>query len=68
MVIDELQSELIWKCHICGRERPDSCISVRTIDTSANFDLPPGTMTQNIRYCNDDPNCIDGSADKVLVT
>lgn len=40
-----------WKCHICGEERPDACISVFTTDTSAGYNLPAGTMKQNVRYC-----------------
>ena len=46
-----------WKCHICGKERPDDKISVHTKDTSTDYDLPPGTMKQNVRYCNDNPDC-----------
>lgn len=46
-----------WKCHICGEERPDACISVNSKDTSADYNLPPGTMKQNVRYCNDKEEC-----------
>ncbi len=48
-----------WKCHICGDERPDEYISVFTRDTSANNMLPPGTVTQNVRYCNDKEDCTE---------
>jgi len=47
-----------WTCNHCEKERPDSCISVRTVDTSADYDLPEGTMRCNFRYCNDNPECI----------
>lgn len=47
-----------WTCHVCGRERPDAAISVFAVDTSEEFGLPPGTVQQNIRYCNDRPECV----------
>ncbi|TXH13233.1 MAG: hypothetical protein E6R03_11585 [Hyphomicrobiaceae bacterium] len=46
-----------WACHICGKTRPDEAISVFKRDESARINQPPGTMTRNIRYCNDDPRC-----------
>jgi len=52
---------LTWKCHICGEERPDDRISVRTIDRSAEMGLPPGTFQENIRYCNDNAECVERS-------
>ncbi len=52
-----------WTCHICKEERPDHFIAVMGKDTSEEFDLPPGTMRQNIRYCNDRPKCIEGVVD-----
>lgn len=49
-----------WTCHICGRTRPDALISVWKTTTEI-----PGaggaTMTQNVRYCNDTPNCLEGA-------
>jgi hypothetical protein len=48
---------LTWKCHICGEERPDHLISVHKRDSSEEYGLPPGTMGQNIRFCNDNPMC-----------
>ncbi len=50
---------LEWTCHICGKTRPDACISVHSKDMSADYDLPPGTMKQNVRYCNDNPDCVE---------
>ena len=50
---------LTWKCHICGDTRPDDKISVCTTDTSKKYNLPEGTMQQNVRYCNDRQDCID---------
>lgn len=46
-----------WTCHICKRERPDAAISVRRHVTVTNGI----EMTQNVRYCNDDPDCIKGA-------
>lgn len=54
---------MTWKCHICGDERPDSRISVRSKPV-------PGAgveMSQNVRYCNDRPDCVDGSLTKNLI-
>lgn len=48
---------LSWSCHICGKDRPDAAISVFLSDLSDEMKLPPGTVTQNVRYCNDDPKC-----------
>jgi len=56
-----------WTCHICGRERPDQAISVMVFDTSENYGLPPGTMKQNVRYCNDNPECWTGAQTKRFV-
>lgn len=55
-----------WTCHICGKRRPDRFISVRSTDQSSEFNLPPGTVTQNVRYCNDKPQCIEGAKTKKL--
>ena len=48
---------LTWKCHICKEERPDHLIAVRTTDMSEKYNLPPGTMKQNVRYCIDKKTC-----------
>lgn len=46
--------DLTWQCHICKRERPDSKISVYR----KHGTLPGGfPYQQNIRYCNDSPEC-----------
>jgi hypothetical protein len=48
-------SKLTWTCHICGKERPDDKISVHS-----EIDMGSGiTMTQNVRYCNDNEDCIN---------
>lgn len=52
---------LTWTCHICGRERPDASISVDKHDESSRHSLPPGTVTENIRYCNDNPYCANAA-------
>lgn len=48
---------ITWTCHICGVERPDAKISVHTTDKSADLGMPPGSVRQNVRYCNDDTEC-----------
>lgn len=48
---------LSWVCHICGKERPDDKISVlsKTVNTHGV------EATQNVRYCNDRSECIEGA-------
>jgi hypothetical protein len=46
---------MTWTCHVCGRERPDERISVHT----TQVDLNGIAVTQNVRYCNDRPECIE---------
>lgn len=48
---------LTWTCHVCKDERPDQAISVHKRDISARYNLPQGTMTENVRYCNDRAAC-----------
>jgi len=48
---------LTWTCHICGKERPDNKISVRTTPLECGF----VRITQNVRYCNDNTECIEES-------
>lgn len=47
---------LTWKCDICGLERPDAKISVNK-KTYPIADTGGATMTYNVKYCNDDPDC-----------
>jgi len=44
-----------WRCHVCGKQRPDDKISV----LSKPITLPDGRIIgqQNVRYCNDNPSC-----------
>ncbi|GAH41327.1 unnamed protein product, partial [marine sediment metagenome] len=46
------------KCHICGEERPDDKISVLTKPLIINGQV---CGWQNIRYCNDKLDCIEGA-------
>lgn len=48
---------LEWTCHVCGKTRPDEKISV--LSTTQEFNGVE--ITQNVRYCNDDPACIEGA-------
>jgi hypothetical protein len=50
-----------WTCHVCGREQPDAVIAVRKTDRSAEWKMPPGTFVENVRYCSDQPACVEGS-------
>lgn len=58
-------SKVNWSCQICKRERPDEKISVLTkplcIDGVVVGD-------QNVRYCNDNPSCIEGAKTFDLLT
>lgn len=54
-------TELTWWCHLCARERPDEFISVYKIDKSEKYGLPPGTITLNVRFCNDNEKCRDAA-------
>ena len=46
-----------WTCHICKRERPDDKISVSSKAIRIDGRI---VGQQNIRYCNDNPECIEG--------
>lgn len=48
---------IMWTCHICGRPRPDDKISVYKHETPFAGIM----MTENVRYCNDNPNCLKGA-------
>jgi len=50
-----------WKCHICGEERPDAKISVLTKPLVIDGMV---CGEQNIRYCNDKAECIEGARTK----
>ena len=52
---------LTWKCHICDEERPDTKISVLTKPIVINGKV---CGEQNIRYCNDKTECIEGAQQK----
>jgi len=46
-----------WTCHVCGKTRPDDKISVY----SQTLMLENVKIQQNVRYCNDNPECIEGA-------
>jgi hypothetical protein len=50
-----------WTCHICKRERPDALIGVISTDVSHEHNLVAGTMKQNVRYCIDNPTCVEAA-------
>jgi len=47
-----------WRCHICGRDRPDAQISVHRRVT---VDPVLGRLQENVRYCNDSSDCAERS-------
>jgi hypothetical protein len=50
-------SNLNWTCHVCGDERPDDKISVHsTTKVTGAIEIK-----QNVRYCNDRVDCIEGA-------
>ena len=52
-----------WTCHVCGDVRPDAMISVAKNDRSTEKGLAPGTWIENVRYCNDRPDCVAGATE-----
>jgi hypothetical protein len=50
-----MTSDLTWTCHVCGETRPDSKISVYSTELQINGII----IKQNVRHCNDRPNCIE---------
>ncbi len=46
--------DLTWTCHICGVTRPDAKISVHAVPLIVNGQV---MGDQNVRYCNDNPEC-----------
>jgi hypothetical protein len=62
---EELQRQEVgpngWFCHVCDDYRPDSKISVHSTTVTTTLlsgDIP---IQQNVRYCNDRPECIEGA-------
>jgi len=51
--------KLVWSCNVCNIERPNSRIDVFKRDISIDYNLPYGTMQQNVRHCNDKLDCIE---------
>jgi hypothetical protein len=56
---------LTWTCHVCGATRPDAAISVRS--RVIELGKPRFEVTENVRYCNDNPDCIEKSKTLRLV-
>lgn len=53
-------NNLEWRCHVCDRLRPDDRISVYSRVVKLNGIL----VTENVRYCNDNPECVEGAKEK----
>lgn len=52
-----LIKDMVWTCHVCGDERRDHQINVRSTLRKING----VRMTENVRYCNDRESCIERS-------
>jgi hypothetical protein len=50
-------ADATWTCHVCGDERPDEKISVH----SKVVTLGGIKVKQNVRYCNDRAECVEGA-------
>lgn len=59
--------DITWKCHVCGRERLDAFIEVLQRDRSTEFNLQPGVLMENVRYCKDEPSCIAAAESTYLI-
>lgn len=56
-----------FKCDVCGKERQKVFIDVLKKDQSVEWGLSEGTYIENIKFCNDKPECFFG-AEKVQLT
>ena len=54
-------TDMMWTCHICKEERPDAVISVRRKPLVGVNGVPSRIISENVRYCNDKPECIEAS-------
>lgn len=52
------------KCDVCGKERQEAFIDVLKKDRSSEWGLSEGSLTESIKFCNDNPSCFFG-AEKV---
>ena len=57
-----------FKYDVCGKERQEAFIDVLKKDRSVEWDLPEGTFTENIKFCNDKPECFFGAEKVRLVS
>ena len=55
-----IDRELTWTCHVCGKTRPDAKISVYST-TKYIGETQQIPMQTNVRYCNDNSECIEGA-------
>ena len=59
--MNRYSNNLHWKCAICESMREDEFISVRRFDISARCKLEWGAAIENIKYCNDNADCVNVS-------
>jgi hypothetical protein len=48
---------ITWRCHVCGRDRPDELVRVYT----EPIKLGPADGRVNVRYCADRAECVAGA-------
>jgi len=49
-----------FKCDVCGKERQEAFIDVLKKDRSSEWGLSEGSLTENIKFCNDKSSCFFG--------
>jgi hypothetical protein len=49
----------MWRCHICGKERPDAFIGSEFHDIGIRFGVREGIVGVNVRHCKDNPECVE---------
>lgn len=54
-------SDLTWKCHVCGDDRPDDKISVHSETEKIGIPGMEVPVTANVRFCNDRSKCCEGA-------
>lgn len=47
-----------WTCHICKEDRPDNRISVHRKPMIGLNGVPSRVISENVRHCNDNPDCV----------
>ncbi len=48
-------------CNVCGKDRPKDDLAVFQTDVSERLGCLPGSFTQNVYCCKDNPDCASGA-------